>query len=106
MKGQVLTLKVDGTTEVTFFTAPVPLEFLQNAVGGWIELVPDFDVFEGQTGIVAFCNEEGKLKGLPLNVKATEAWAKSVGAPVADLGDALLGDVIIVSGDDEFMTAL
>ena len=106
MDGNVLVLKVDGSAEVTKFTAPVPLEFLQKAVGGWIELVPDFDVFGDQKGVVAFCNEEGKLNGLPVNAKATEAWAKSVGTTVADLGDELLGDVVIVSGDDAFMAAL
>lgn len=106
MDGRVLVLKTDGSAEVTNFTAPVPLEFLQKAVGGYIEVVPDFDVYGGQKGVVAFCNEEGKLHGLPFNAQATDAWAKSVGANPNDLGDELLGDVAIVSGDDAFMGAL
>ncbi len=106
MQGTVTVLKVDGTVVSTAYDKPVPLEDLQAAVGGWIEIVPDFDVFGDLKGVVAFVNEEGKLKDLPKNTAGTEAWAKSVGVEVADLGDSLLGDVAIVSGDDAFMSAL
>jgi len=106
MQGTVTVLKVDGTVVSTTYDKPVPLEDLQAAVGGWIEIVPDFDTFGDLKGVVAFVNEEGKLKGLPENTAGTEAWAKSVGAEVADLGDYLSGDVAIVSGDDAFMSAL
>ena len=52
MDGRVLVLKTDGSAEVTNFTAPVPLEFLQKAVGGYIEVVPDFDVYGGRRGLL------------------------------------------------------
>jgi hypothetical protein len=61
------------------------LQQLQQAVGGYIELVsimnPDM---EGKT---MFCNECGKLSGLEPNIKATKL------AGLTD--DILVGDVII-----------
>ena len=41
------------------------LESFQKAVGGYIECVP---VGYG-SGLVLICNEEGKLRGLPFNVR-------------------------------------
>ena len=107
MQGKMTILKVDGTKAVVDYDKPIQLDDIQKAVGGWIELVPDFDTYEGKTGAVAFCNEEGKLKNLPVNDKATEAWAASIGeGDAASLGDALVGDVVVIEGDDDFMAAL
>ena len=52
------------------------LEELQSAVGGYIELVP-------QSYPMAFCNEDGASKKLPLNFGAS-----------ARFGGRLLGDVV------------
>jgi hypothetical protein len=44
------------------------LEILQSAVGGYIELVPDWDIPpEFDRNFTYYCNEEGRLKGLPYN---------------------------------------
>lgn len=48
---------------------------------------------------VAFCNEEGKLHGLPLNSVATRMWQTQVGRP---LDDVLVGDILLVIGDRHF----
>ena len=40
---------------------PNELKSLQNAVGGYIETVPIYD------DLVAICNEEGRIMGLPYN---------------------------------------
>jgi DNA mismatch repair protein MutH len=58
----------DGRTET--LDGPEDLEKLQGWVGGYIEKVPGFTRFEGRN-CYAFANEEGKLKQLPLNSKAT-----------------------------------
>lgn len=71
-------IKVDGTEELL---ADVRLETLQQAVGGWIEHVILAD------GRDAFCDEEGKLKGLPVNLVATALWA--------DPFDVLCGPVVV-----------
>jgi len=65
------------------------LEFMQRTVGGYIQVVP----LGGSTVLV--CNEEGKLKGLPLNDKATLLWEKVYGKT-----DIIVGNVIIAKSNE------
>lgn len=59
-KLEVLRIRPMKTPERIFITDS--LEDLQKAVGGYIEQFSNFD-----DDAVIVCNEEGKLKGLPLN---------------------------------------
>lgn len=43
-------------------TKPLTLDYMQKAVGGYIETVCPFE-----DSVAIICNEEGKLMGLPLN---------------------------------------
>lgn len=76
-------LRVDGSEEELGFH-PL-LEVLQKAVGGLIEVVP----LVRQNQPRMYCNEEGRLEGLPAN-------------PFASLiaGQVLLGDVVILTAED------
>jgi hypothetical protein len=66
------------------------LKWYQNQVGGYIQMVILKD------GSQLICDEEGKLKGYPVNQKATfELWFPNFGAT-----DELVGDVIHLTGDD------
>lgn len=56
------------------------LESMQNMVGGWIEAIPVTN-----DGLVMFCNEEGKLIGLPPNFSLP--------------GDTIVGDVVFSRTD-------
>jgi hypothetical protein len=99
-----------GPGELHTFDAPVDLEFLQNAVGGYIELVPGFDRIGGRA-CVAFCNEHGKLHlELPFNRRATQLWEEALGrslrSPRGVWRDFLVGPVLVLYGDDEFMAEL
>ena len=47
---------------------------------------------------MAFCDEEGKLKPLPLNAKATYLWYACL-APEAFRPDQLHGPIAIVTAD-------
>lgn len=87
-------IKADGTTEKSESMNPPGLPMLQEAVGGYIETVPYFDRFEGSDA-VAFCNAQGKLKGLGVNAAATNAWYDAMGQ-VAN--DVLVGDIIVITG--------
>jgi hypothetical protein len=54
------------------------LEAVQDALGatiekGYLELVPHFERY-GSSPCVVFCHEEGKLRGFPLNSRATYLW--------------------------------
>lgn len=70
------------------------LEAYQAIVGGYIEMVSLTLTLAGEKCDVAlFCNEEGKLSGLPLNRRATEM------ARIP--GDFLVGDVFLVGPPDD-----
>lgn len=98
MNGTLTIIRPNGQREEATFTQALPLEALQTAVGGFIEIVPHFNTFEGKRA-VAFCNEEGKLHGLQHNTHATRLWLNRH-------GDYLVGSIAIITGDAEFMEAL
>lgn len=54
------------------------LKELQFLVGGFIEIVPG----TGKNTPTTYCNEEGRLKGLALNVKASKRWGQNLVGPV------------------------
>jgi hypothetical protein len=71
----------------------VGLEDYQRAVGGWIEAV-DLPAFGG----TLFVNEEGLLRGLPFNRRATFLWWLHV--PRARNQARLVGDGLLVGLPD------
>jgi Domain of unknown function (DUF3846) len=77
---------------------PEPLRVIQNAVGGYIEMVRTCI-----PGIHMYCNEEGKLRDLPGNRLAT-----SLLSPYHR--DIIVGDVILlrdgVAGDEAPLDAV
>ena len=77
-------LKVDGTIEQMGWKPS--LEELQAAVGGYIEMVRTNNV-----GYM-YCNEEGKLLGLPVNIAATT---------MIEHDDVIRGDVVVMELDEE-----
>ena len=86
---KVIVVKVDGTVMATKLES---LKELQGAVGGWIELIRCGSLGSG------FINEEGKLKGLPINLLATLIWHKT--SPTMK-GDFLVGDVVFCGNEDQ-----
>ena len=89
--------------------SPPPLEQLQAFVGGDIEAVPGWTSIQHR-GIrhkcVAFFNEHGKQKALPKNHYASVLWALQWDARRGELKDHLVGPVVILYGDADFMAAL
>lgn len=103
MRGHSLIIRADGTIERAEHDSAPDLDFLQQAVGGFIETVPYFETItiNGITHpCVAFCNEEGKLENRPYNTIATQHWYHAMRRAS---NDYLVGSVIILYGDDEFM---
>lgn len=84
-------LRPDGRKDIHDLPETGELTAMQEAVGGYIELVPYFETFEGEP-CEAYCNEEGKLHGLPVNGPATAYWR----GQVKRLADVLVGNVIII----------
>jgi hypothetical protein len=66
-------------------------EVLVDALGGMIQAVP-----LGDSGLLLWCNEEGKLIRLPYNEKATKMWVKHWGQT-----DVMVGDCVITGDFDE-----
>lgn len=66
------------------------LENLQEAVGGLIQAV------DLSSNLTMWCNEEGKLNGLPVNPVATAMWTRYFGET-----DVIVGNVVFTGGSDE-----
>jgi hypothetical protein len=121
MKGVGLIYKPgEALPERLEFDRPPELQELQAAIGGgYLELVPGFTSI-AQWGkffprrrlrCVAFVDEHGKLdhKNLPFNPAATLLWEDAehrVRDEHGDYVDYLVGPVLVLFGDDEFMESL
>jgi Domain of unknown function (DUF3846) len=124
MMGRALVYRVNAVKpEEHLLIAPPALKFLQEVVGGYIETVPYFDTIEidGVThNCVAYCNEEGKLHALKMNGWATVLWDRALRRlhnakgdvlypkgllvdPDGGLSDILVGSIVVLVGDAEFM---
>ncbi len=88
-------LLIKSTGEVSF-VKNMEYQDLNNYVGGFLELI--YFPFNGSNKIIGYVNEEGKLKQLPVNEKATKLWWSSYGGKN---GDFLVGDVIITGNNGE-----
>jgi hypothetical protein len=106
-KGIMLTYQPgENIPTVMELTEPPAAELIHYAIGGRMELVPHFDSirWNGKSrSCAAFCNEEGKLQQLPINIHATMLWWMSCKTKPDNV---LAGPVAVIFGDEEFMTNL
>src|SRR5215475_43116 len=95
----------DGRIRKEAITSEPDLKVLNKIVGGYLELIPYFDWYDGLR-CVAFCNEEGKLPHmrLPRNKPAQELWEKAIGRKITE--DYLVGTIAIIVGPPEFLRTL
>lgn len=84
---QAVVILVDDAPYVTEIPDTDELAVLQSLVGGYIEVVPM------DRPVSVFCNEEGKIKGLPINYRADHV----LGIP----NDVLVGTVVVLGEVDE-----
>ena len=94
--------EIDNSADVVF------RGFLQKHVGGYIEVIPHFVTIEhagGKRRCVAFCNEDGKRLDLPRNPGADRLWERAMGYSLRGR-DYLVGTIVVVYGDDDFMAEL
>jgi len=106
---RTIIIRADDTVEQQDWPTGSPsLEWLQKAVGGYIETVPFWNTYDddGTTrGCVAYCNEEGKLDGLPANRLANQKWDEALKRRFPDAGqrlDYLVGTIVVLVGDRRF----
>jgi hypothetical protein len=115
MHGSMIVIPADEDIDVIVhrMDRSIKLEELQAAVEGYIEIVPFFNTlaFEGIVwNCITFCNEYGKINDLPMNRRATSSWemalnrcGKTLSGPGARLADHLVGSIVVIFGDKEFM---
>jgi hypothetical protein len=120
MKGMMLIIKPGALAgETRELTAEPPLDVIKAALdGGYLEAVPGFTTLAVRDHptrpCVAFCDEDGKSKQLPPNPTATVLWQKALQAqghpglidPAGRVVDWLVGPVVVLAGDAEFMCAI
>jgi hypothetical protein len=115
VKGTALVFKPGVVApEVTELDKQPTLEWLQSQVGGYIELVPGFDrvAYRGEwLPCRVLCNEHGKISDppLPLNYVATVRWNDALRGALIEDGkakDVLVGPILVLIGDEEFMREL
>ena len=99
MKNNTLVMEEDGSVITYYFSEKKDkpnLKQLQKMVGGYIEVVRSADT-EKQIVI----DEEGKLKGKPINKDATELYVGEAQDDTSAMWDydAIVGDAVILSGE-------
>lgn len=102
MKPYMVVLQARGGEQRTDLTEVPDYLVLKAALnGGMLQLVPYFRRYNGSP-CVAFCDEEGKIKKLPVNLKANTEWVEQIGL----IDDVLVGPIVIVCGNDKFLDKL
>ena len=112
MNGTMLIFCPDDALPVviTWHRTPALTEVLHAEVGNWLEKVPGFTWIEhlGKWHpCVALRNQEGKLWNLDANNAATLLWERALrrNGHVRH-SDQLVGKIVVLFGDDEFMQSL
>lgn len=110
MKGVMLIFRPDCVCAAIRPVTRVPsLEALQELIDGPLELIPGFGIVrygDRDQPCTAYSNEEPPRRAR-LNLGATEAWAyalRSVNMPHPEV--MIRGSVVVLFGDDEFMSEL
>ena len=107
MQGIVHILFANGDRSHTAHDLPPELDTFQSYVGGFLEEIPGFVLYQDKP-CVAYANEDGDRLQLPVNSEATVLWRKQ-GKFFPDIRGQfplLRGDVVVVTGDEEFMEEL
>lgn len=91
----VVVMHPDGGIDSWTQAKKPDLKSLQHLVRGYVETVPHFTRYGAHRHATAYCNEEGKLHGLPFNEKATKAWLDCLGSGPFSYEPRLHGDVVI-----------
>jgi hypothetical protein len=89
-----MAIQITTDGKIVKMKARPTLAELHEAVGGYIEYVPIMEWAKRLTGCThMYCNDEGKLMGLPLNHLATEMMLSD--------NDVIVGNVVLMTDDDD-----
>jgi hypothetical protein len=93
---EAITIKADGRILRIEMKKQPTLDFIQQAVGGSIEMVPYFIKYEGRPVTVVYANEEARRMTLEFNTLATQAWLSCIRGGPKRHPSQLFGDILIV----------
>jgi len=96
----MLTILPSGTYQYKKLAGIPTLDELHTFIEGPLNLVPFFTKL-GLSHCIAFCDENGKQKGLLPNRAAQALWRLALGRPITE--DHLVGPITIVVGDRAFL---
>lgn len=105
MRGVIMTLNHDGTRFRQEVNYPLIKKEIQYAVGSSVGIVPGFDKF-AYYDCIAFHNEDGKYRELPLNGVATSLWHECLKRKGIKTREYIAGNVAVVYGDKAFMAKM
>lgn len=104
MLGALTVIKADGRMVTSYLEKPPTREQIQSGVGGGrVQRVPGFNMYCLRDAI-AFCDADGKLKGLPENKKAQRHREAAMQRLMPE--DCLVGDVVIITGNRYFLEVI
>lgn len=114
MIGSSIIIKPNRPMEFRSYTGSVEEGHFNDIIDGLLAPIPHFDSWIDASGAlrpcVAYADEEAQLKGLDVNHIASAYWTYSILSrrltPRTDGTHLLLGPVVIVFGDADFMEAL
>jgi hypothetical protein len=87
---KALLVAVNGDCATVEFTEETSYDMLSKGCGGYTQAV------ELNNNLTLWCNEEGKLNGLEVNIVAQKFWEEAYGAT-----DIIVGDVVFTGGCDQ-----
>ena len=96
----MVTIHPDGKYTYEQLEGIPTLDQLHRFIEGPLEMVPLLTTI-GKSRCIAFCDEDGKRKGLPFNSAAQTLWRLALGRPITE--DHLVGHITIVVGDQAFL---
>lgn len=101
----VIIVAADGRVAKLVRRRPPTLDQLQKLVGGYIEIVPHLNRYGDYRRGTAYVNEEGRIRELPFNRRATEAWTDCLrgGGPLR-YEPRLYGDMVYCAATEEPVT--
>ena len=91
-----ITIKTDGKILRVAMNKQPTFDFIQQAVGGSIEMVPHFIKYEGRPVTVVYANEEARRMTLKFNTLATQAWLSCLHGGPKRYPSQLFGDILVV----------
>jgi hypothetical protein len=95
--GKVIIYTADGEVTIEENASPPSLDELQTLVDGYIELLtwPTHNVQFDDEPAQFYVNEEGLIRGLPVNEKGSALAA----VDLWNMGRPLVGTVVVLTGD-------